>query len=343
MTHRTRFFRHSPDDLRPVTQPTIRTVAVVGAGVIGRSWIHVFARAGCETRVFDPDPEQLARALEWARASAEEDEALRFVDAVTAFREAQAVRRCDTLEEALSGAGWVQESGPETLAVKQRIFAQLDGAADPGTILASSTSAHDMSRIADGLAGAGRCVVAHPVNPPHVIPMVEVLPGEGTRPEVLTASLAFLESVGQSPVQMNRYVSGFLLNRLQAALIREAVFLYESGAASAEAIDTVVREGLGLRWALLGPFGTGHTNADGGAGEYFRRYGDAYRELWRELEADPEFSGRTIEGIHEETEAMYGAGATAALCAWRDRLVRRIRALKDEDPPPGSSTPGSRS
>ena len=324
-----------------MTQPTIRTVAVVGAGVIGRSWIRVFARAGCETRVFDPDPEQLARALEWARASADEDEALGFIDAGAAAEEGRAVRRCDTLEEALSGAGWVQESGPETLAVKQRIFADLDAAAEPGTILASSTSAHDMSRIAEGLPGAGRCVVAHPVNPPHVIPMVELLPGEATHPEALSAALAFLESVGQSPVQMNRYLPGFLLNRLQAALLREAVFLYGSGAASAEAIDTVVREGLGLRWALLGPFGTGHTNADGGAGEYYRRYGDAYRETWRELEADPEFSERVIDGIHAETEGMYGASATEALCAWRDRVVRRIRALKEDDPPPGPSTPGS--
>ena len=321
-----------------MTQPTIRTVAVVGAGVIGRSWIRVFARAGCETRVFDPDPEQLGRALDWARESAAEDEALGFIPVGAAAGEERAVRRCDTLEGALAGAGWVQEGGPETLGVKRRIFAELDAAAAPATILASSTSAHDMSRIAGGLAGAGRCVVAHPVNPPHVIPMVEVLPGAATHPDVLAAALGFLESVGQSPVQMNRYVPGFLLNRLQAALIREAVFLYGSGAASAEAIDTVVREGLGLRWALLGPFGTGHTNADGGAGEYFRLYGEAYREMWRELEADPEFPDRVIDGIHAETEGMYGTSATAALCAWRDRLVRRIRALKEDDPPPGSST-----
>ena len=318
-----------------MTQPTIRTVAVVGAGVIGRSWIRVFAGAGCETRVFDPDREQLARALDWARESAQKDEALGFIDPAAAAGDGWAIRRCDTVEEALSGAGWVQESGPEALAVKQRIFAGLDAAADPGTILASSTSAHDMSRIADGLAGSHRCVVAHPVNPPHVIPVVEVLPGESTRPEVLTATLAFLESVGQSPVEMNRYLPGFLLNRLQAALIREAVFLYGTGAASAEAIDTVVREGLGLRWALLGPFGTGHTNADGGAGEYYRRYGDAYRELWADLAADPEFSDRVIDGIRDETEAMYGTGATEALCAWRDRMVRRLLALKEDDAPPG--------
>ena len=236
-----------------MTQPTIRTVAVVGTGVIGRSWIRVFARAGCETRAFDPDRKQLAGALEWARESAREDEALGFIDAGAGGGERRAIRRCDTLNEVLAGAGWVQESGPEALAVKQRIFAELDAAADSGAILASSTSAHDMSRIADDVAGAHRCVVAHPVNPPHVIPMVEVLPGEDTQPEVLAAALAFLESLGQSPVPMNRYLPGFLLNRLQAALVREAVFLYGTGAASAEAIDTVVRKGTG---AALGAAGT---------------------------------------------------------------------------------------
>ncbi|WP_420634813.1 3-hydroxyacyl-CoA dehydrogenase NAD-binding domain-containing protein [Candidatus Palauibacter sp.] len=318
-----------------MTRPTIQTVAVVGTGVIGRSWIRVFARAGCETRVYDPDPGQLEHALVWARESAERDEALGFIDAGAAIREAGAVHRCATLDGAVAGAGWVQESGPEALEIKRGIYAGLDAAAAADTILASSTSAQDMTRIAEGLAGARRCIVAHPVNPPHVVPVVEVLPGGETDAEVVALTLAFMKSVGQSPVEMNRYLPGFLLNRLQAALIREAIFLYGTGAASAEAIDTVVREGLGLRWALLGPFGTGHTNADGGVGDYYRRYNDAYRELWAGLETDPEFADRVIDGIRDETEAMYGAEATAALCAWRDRMVRRIRALKDRDAPPG--------
>ena len=319
-----------------MTEPTIGTVAVVGAGVIGRSWIRVFARAGCETRVFDPDPRRLDLALAWARRSAEEDEALGFIGAGAASEETAVVRSCESLEEALSGARWAQESGPEDLDAKKRIYAQLDATADIGTVLASSTSTHDMTHLAEGLEGARRCIVAHPVNPPHVVPVVEVLPGEKTDSEVTASTLAFLKSVGQVPVEMSRYVPGFLLNRLQAALIREAVFLLGTGAASADAIDTVVREGLGLRWALMGPFGTGHTNADGGVGEYYRRYGDAYQGLWADLETAPEFSDRVIDAIHDGTEEIYGSDATEALSAWRDRMVRRIRSLKDDDPPPGA-------
>jgi L-gulonate 3-dehydrogenase len=294
-------------------EPTFKSVAVIGTGVIGRSWIRVFARAGCETRGFDPDDERLARAFEGTPPSA---------------------RACATLDEALAGAEWVQESGPEALATKRSLYAELDATAPPTAILASSTSTHDMSRIAEGLDGASRCIVAHPVNPPHVVPVVEVLPGERTDPETVAAALAFMTSVGQSPVEMNHYLPGFLLNRMQAALVREAVFLIGSGAATADAIDTVIRDGLGLRWALMGPFGTAHTNADGGAGDYLERYGDAYRALWADLEADPDFDASVIEQVHDGMVDLYGPDSTAALSEWRDRSVRRIRDMKKEDPPP---------
>lgn len=322
-------------------QPTIPTVAVIGTGVIGRSWIRVFARAGCHTRVFDPDQTQQSKAVEWAESTAAVDERLRFLAVGGAANEKQRIAPCASLSEALVGAGWVQESGPEALETKQRIYRELDAEADDTAILASSTSAHDMTAIASGLSGADRCVVAHPVNPPHVVPVVEVLAGRTTRPDVTETALAFLESVGQTPVEMHRYVPGFLLNRLQAALIREAVSLIGSDVASAEAIDAVVRDGLGLRWALMGPFGTGHTNADGGAGEYYRRYGDAYRALWADLDATPEFSDRVIDRIHSGTEAMYGPDSAAAVGEWRDRLVRGIRRLKADDPAPTPETGGA--
>ena len=310
-------------------------VAVVGTGVIGRSWIRVFVRAGLPTRAFDPDPGQLAVALEWARWSAKEDERLGFAAVGQARAEADLVLPCDTLEEALAGAGYVQESGPETIRSKQSIFRELDRVAAPSTVLGSSTSAHDMTVIAEGLAGACRCIVAHPVNPPHVIPVVEVLPGRETGRRVTAAAVGLLSRAGMTPVELKRFAPGFVLNRLQAALVREAVSLVGSGVASPEAVEAVVRDGLGLRWALMGPFGTGHTNADGGVGSYYRLYGDAYRAIWKELDADPEFSDEVIDAIAEATDATYGVGAVAALAAWRDRMVRRILRLKIEDAPPG--------
>ena len=311
-----------------------QTIAIVGTGIIGRSWIRVFARAGCATRVYDVDPAQRNRALEWARDSALCDEDLGLAEAGQAAYESRNILSCDSLEEAVNGCSWVQENGPETLSTKQGLFADLDAVAPRDAILASSTSAHDMTEIADGLVGADRCVVAHPVNPPHVIPVVEVLPGQATRIDVLQEALVFLKSVGQSPVEIDRYLPGFLLNRLQAALLREAIALVESGAASVDAIDTVVRDGLGLRWALLGPFGTGHGNADGGASEYYRMYRESYRSLWEELATSPELSDDTINRIHAGVVAIYGPDAVTVLNDWRDRSVRRIRKLKETDPPP---------
>src|SRR5688572_5644882 len=163
-------------------KPTIPVVAVVGTGVIGRSWVQVFARAGCETRLYDPDPAQVERALLWLDQELDADcRAL--------------IRDYPDLQEALAGAGYVQESGPEQIELKKAIYARLDDVAAPAAILGSSTSAHDMSEIAAGLPGAHRCIVAHPVNPPHLIPVVEILPGVKTDPAVVTRTRDFTNSV----------------------------------------------------------------------------------------------------------------------------------------------------
>jgi len=286
--------------------------------------------------VYDVDPAQRDRALKWAHDSALCDEDWGLAKAGQAAYESRNILSCDSLEEAVDGCSWVQENGPETLSKKKALFADLDAVAPRDAILASSTSAHNITEITDGLIGSDRCVVAHPVNPPHVIPVVEVLPGQTTRIDVLQEALVFLKSVGQSPVEMDRYIPGFLLNRLQAALLREAIALVESGAASVDAIDTVVRDGLGLRWALLGPFGTAHGNADGGAGEYYRMYRESYSSLWEELATAPELSDDVVNRIHGGVEAIYGPDAVTVLNDWRDRSVRRIRALKESDPPPSA-------
>ena len=296
-------------------------VAVVGTGVIGRSWVQVFARAGCQTRLYDPDPAQVEKALMWLDQELNPDcRAL-----VTAYKD---------LEEALTGAEYVQESGPEQIELKKAIYADLDRAASPEAILGSSTSAHDMSEIAAGLPGAHRCIVAHPVNPPHLIPVVEILPGVKTDPDVVTRTRDFMTSVGQKPVLMNYYVPAFLLNRMQAALLKEAISLVESGVADVDSVDTVIRDGLGLRWALMGPFGVANTNADGGIREYFTRYGQAYKDCMDELGPTPSFDPEMIERLGQGTDAMTGKASLQEICAWRERLIREIRKLKAEDPFP---------
>ena len=297
-----------------MSDPRIATVAVVGAGVIGRSWARVFARAGCRTQIYDNDPGQVEKARAW----------LEDVAGVTVHED---------LAGALAGAGYVQESGPERIEVKKAIYAELDRAAGPEAILASSTSALDMTDIAAGLAGAGRSIVAHPVNPPHVVPVVEVLPGKRTEVQVTRRTCEFLASVGQKPVVLNFYIPGFLLNRMQAALVREAIHLVESGVADVEAVDAVIRDGLGLRWALLGPFGVADTNADGGIREYFTRYGSSYVELMSQLGATPSFNAALIERLGRATDAM-SAAPRSEILKWRDLMIRKIRALKNENPKP---------
>lgn len=315
--------------------PAFRRVAVVGTGVIGRSWGAVFMRAGVESRLFDPDPGQLTHAMDWLQALADEWEAK--ADQATRISLGR-VHRCNSLAEALDGVAYVQESGPEAIATKRALFATLDASAAPDVILASSTSAHDMTDIANGLAGANRCVVAHPVNPPHVIPVVEVLPGRATSPDVVDATLAFLTNVGQRPVRMHRYAPGFLINRMQAALVREAISLVESGVADVDAVDTVIRDGLGLRWALFGPFGVANTNADGGIREYLQRYGSAFQAIMNDLGPTPSFEAEMIERVARQTDAAEGGAPVAALIEWRDHSIERIKRMREEHPHPSRPT-----
>jgi L-gulonate 3-dehydrogenase len=320
-----------------MTPPESRKVAVVGAGVIGRSWALVFARAGCETRVYDPSARQLERATDWLEAELRRDRAAGLVTPAAAEACRKHVVYSPTLHDAVAGADYVQESGPEAIEDKRSIFAELDAAAPAGAILASSTSVHDPTVIAAGLAGAGRCLVAHPVNPPHVVPVVEVLPGRATTADAVERTVALLGAVGQMPVQLKRHVPGFLLNRMQAALLREAIHLVESGVADVAAVDAVIRDGLGLRWALLGPFGVANTNADDGIRGYLRLYAEAYRTLMADLGPTPAFDADMIERVGCLTDRAEGGAPVAAILAWRDRSIRRLRLLKESDPHPAAA------
>jgi len=219
----------------------------------------------------------------------------------------------------------VQESGPENLEAKRAMYAELDRLAPPKAVLASSTSTLDMTKIAEGLPGASRCIVAHPVNPPHVVPVVEVLGGAHTDPLVVRKAVRFLERVGQTPVLLRRYVPGFLLNRMQAALVREAVHLVKEGIATPEGVDSVIRNGLGLRWALMGPFGVANTNADGGLREYFARYGPSFEMLCADLTAEFALTPELIESMGKSVDATNRRVPREMLRSWRDDMVGRIR------------------
>ena len=248
--------------------------------MIGRAWAIVFARAGHPVALHDADPGALQRSL------AALDQSLADLRAAGLLAESPvAVRRriapAPSLAAALDGAVYVQENIGENLDAKRALFAALDRLAAPDAILASSTSTITASLWSEGLAGRARCIVAHPVNPPHLVPLVELSPAPWTAPEVVARTKALHESVGQVPIVVNREIQGFILNRLQGALLAEAFRLHADGYASAEDIDKTVRDGLGLRWSFMGPFETIDLNAPGGVADYCARYGRRLSTRWR--------------------------------------------------------------
>jgi L-gulonate 3-dehydrogenase len=254
-----------------------RQVAIVGAGLIGRAWAAIFARAGWNVRLTDPHEPTLKSAIGLIR---NELQALaRHGLADDPDGAAARLSVAPNLEAAVDGVEFVQENGPELVEQKKTIFAELDRLAPPTAVLASSTSAITASRFTEALGGRSRCLVGHPVNPPHLIPLVELCGAPWTSPETIERARQVYREIGQVPVTVKREINGFVLNRLQGALLAEAFRLVGEGYISAEDLDHTVKDGLGLRWSFLGPLETIELNAPGGIADYCVRYTGFYKEL----------------------------------------------------------------
>jgi L-gulonate 3-dehydrogenase len=298
------------------------TVAIVGAGLIGRAWAVVFARAGFDVRVFDPDAGQRAAAPELIRAGLDESSAHGLLDDPDGAR--ARVTMAENLAEAVAGVGLVQENGPEVVEVKRAVFAELDRLSPPEAILASSTSAIVASQFTQELAGRARCLVAHPVNPPHLVPIVELCGAPWTSPETIERARRLYESVGQVPITVNQEVEGFVLNRLQGALLAEAFRLVGEGVVSPQDLDKTVKDGLGLRWSFMGPFETIDLNAPGGMADYCARYTGFYRRLAADPAGPEVWDAPNVERVL----AAWGRTATPEeVSAGGRRRDRRLAAL----------------
>ena len=290
---------------------TDKTAAMIGAGLIGRAWAMVFARAGWAVRLYDSNPAQIAAARAYVGPSLGEQQAAGLCDDAGV---AQArIDYVSSLEAAVPGAQWVHEHLPEELALKRVLFAQLDRLAAADAILASSTSAIPASQFTEGLACRVRCLVAHPVNPPHLVPIVELCGTPWTSPETIERAHAVMTDIGQVPITVRRELDGFILNRLQGALLTEAMRLVEEGYVSPDDLDKTIKDGLGLRWSFMGPFETIELNAPGGVADYCARYSDFYRRL----AADP--------ARPEVWEGERAARVVAALGAPLNRAERERR------------------
>jgi len=304
----------------------VDTVAIVGAGLIGRAWAIVFARAGVAVRLHDADPAALDTAQGRIAEALADLKGFGLIDDPAEVQNHVATERA--LDAALAGAGYVQECGPETLEAKRALFAQLDAAAAPETVLASSSSGLVASSFTDHLTHPERCLIAHPVNPPYLIPLVEICPAPRTDPKAVEKTRALMDRVGQAPVTVRKEVRGFVLNRLQGALLNEALRLYEDGVVSAADLDRTVKDGLGLRWSFIGPFETIDLNAPGGLGDYAARYGPLYEALGRE-QADPRpWSPGTIAALERERREVLAKDELSQRQAWRDRRLMAVVAHK---------------
>ena len=301
-------------------------IGIVGAGLIGRAWAIVFARAGFEVAVWDALPAATQAASGFI---AERLPELRAAGLLKDAPEAVLARitPVDTLEAALDGVVHVQESGPERVPDKQALFAAMDRIAAPEVVLASSTSGIPASAFTEALAGRGRMLVAHPVNPPYLVPVVELCPAPWTDPAVVLRTRALMERAGQVPATVNREVTGFVLNRLQIALVSEAMRLVQDGVISAADVDATVKHGLGLRWSFMGPLETIDLNAPGGLADYCTRYGGLYAQVQSET-APLAMTEELVEQLHAARRAVLPQAEQAARQEWRDRRLMGVLAHK---------------
>jgi carnitine 3-dehydrogenase len=301
-------------------------VAVIGTGVIGASWAVCFLARGFEVTAWDPAPDSHARLVAQAERQWVSAQALGLAEGASLHR----LRECATLEEAVADAGFVQENAPEQVELKRSLFAALDAAAPAQAILASSSSGIPASQFQGACRYPERVLIGHPFNPPHVIPLVEVVGGERTSPQAVQAAMEFYRNAGKRPIHIRRELPGFVTNRLQAALWREAYGLVHAGVISVEDIDTAITNGPGLRWALLGPFATqALSGGSGGMAHLLQHLGPAMDGYWQTLlptRMTPEVVDAVLDGARQQTSSW----DMTAVERERDELLVKLLLAKAE-------------
>ncbi|MBO9538137.1 3-hydroxyacyl-CoA dehydrogenase [Herbaspirillum sp.] len=305
-------------------------IAVVGAGLIGRAWAIVFARAGFEVAIWDAVPQALQACQQLLRENIGDLASHGLIDESVDVVLAR-IRPAGNLADALQGAALVQENVKETVEVKREIFAEMDRLAGPDTILTSSTSWITTSEFSEHLPGRARMLVAHPVNPPYLVPLVELAPAPWTSPATVERARDIYLRAGQSPVLLKKEITGFLLNRIQGAVLNEALNLYENGYASSEDLDKVLKDGLGLRWSFMGPFETIDLNAPEGVLDYAKRYGHTYRDVAK-TQPPNEWRADTLAAIEKERRTALPAEKLGERARWRDNRLMGLVAHKRKQP-----------
>lgn len=301
----------------PCPPEDVRRVACVGAGTIGGGWAAHFLARGYDVTAWDPSEDagpRLRRLIDTAWPALE-----RLGPAENASPDRLTLTT--TLEEAVAGAQFVQESAPEDLPLKRDLLSRLDAATPSGVVIASSTSGYPMTDMAAELADPSRLVVGHPFNPPYLIPLVEVVGGERSDPAAVEWASRFYRAAGKSVITMDREVPGFIANRLQEALWREALHMVAGGEATVKEIDDAITEGPGLRWAFMGPCLTfALAGGEGGMGHMLDHFGPSLKSPWTRLRA-PELDGPLRTAMVEGCVEAASGRDFAELVAARDQGV----------------------
>ncbi len=302
-------------------------VAVVGAGLVGAGWAVVFARAGHPVRIYDEVASVRDGVMALIAANVRD---LKKFDLINENPDVVLARIaiCTSLADAVADVGYVQESVFETVAVKTKIYAALDSCVPAGVPIGSSSSGIPASAFTELCATRERMLIAHPVNPPYLVPLVELVPAPWTDPKQVDAVFALMTAVGQAPVRIRHEVEGFVLNRLQGALLNEAWALFEEGAASAEDIDKTISVGLGLRWSFMGPFETIDLNAPAGVADYAKRLGPLYHSVAQSRTLPKAWSADLIAKVEGERREKLSAADLDQRRAWRDRRLMALAAHK---------------
>ncbi|KAA0715857.1 Lambda-crystallin -like protein [Triplophysa tibetana] len=308
-----------------------KTITVVGSGLIGRSWAMVFLSGGYKVKIYDNKAGQASAAIAEIKKQLEELQQARMLRGnLSAAEQLSLLSSHDDLQQALEGAYFVQECVFEDLEAKQTVFQEVENLVKENVILSSSTSCLMPSNVFSGVKNQTRCIISHPVNPPYYVRLVELVPHPKTHETVMDFAYSLMTDVGQAPVRLRKEIDGFALNRVQYAIIAESWRLVQDGVISAKDIDLVMSEGLGMRYAFIGPIETMHLNAPEGIEDYLQRYSEGIKRVLTTFGPVPEFSGEAAARITKEiSESIPGDQEhLTARRERRDQLLMGLAKLK---------------
>jgi L-gulonate 3-dehydrogenase len=305
-------------------------IAVIGAGLIGRAWSIVFARAGFNVTLWDQFPLQTTQAMTFIADRLPELRAAGLLadEPETVLARIQPMQ---SLWETVRDAEYIQENGPERVDVKTTVFTELERAAKPDAVIASSSSGIPASAFTAHLKTRNRCLIAHPVNPPYLIPLVEICPAPWTDPAVVERTRDIMVRAGQVPATVKKEIDGFALNRLQGALLAEAFRLLADDVVSPADLDALVKHGLGLRWSFMGPLETIDLNAPGGLADYCNRYGPLYATMQQQM-TPLEWDAALVDRLQAARRAELPVNMQPVRQEWRDRRLMALLAHKATQP-----------